>query len=38
MFDLNKQNVKFLIVGKYRICLNSPVFLVFYFINFIFLS
>lgn len=31
MFDLNKQNVKFLIVEKYRICLNSPVF--WYFIS-----
>ena len=31
MFDLNKQNVKFLLVGKYWICLNSPVF--WYFIS-----
>lgn len=31
MFDLNKQNVKFLLVGKYRICLNNLVF--WYFIS-----
>ena len=31
LFDLNKENMKFLFVGKYRICLNNPVF--WYFIS-----